>query len=102
MRVMVVLAAMLIAAPAAAQDAGRAPEAAPEAEAPAQVLLSRGALDAISDRCKARRRWLVRDGNAIALRFDRSAAAGPGNCVLEALRRSNAGPVGFTGNDSER
>ena len=65
------------------------------------VLLSQSQLDAISDQCKTPRDWLVRRQDAIELRTGLNATDAQSACIFGELKRLNAGPLGFTGNDVE-
>jgi hypothetical protein len=62
--------------------------------------LSQSELDSISAKCHSPRKWLRNKGGEIHLRPARNAKYEQVDCVLGALRRTNAGPLGFVGNEA--
>ncbi len=64
------------------------------------TTLAQQELDAISAKCHSPRKWLKNRGGAIQLRPSSTADYQQVDCVLKALRGTNAGPLGFVGNET--
>ena len=64
------------------------------------ALLGQPELDTISAKCHPPRKWLKSKGGEIHLRPSKTADYKQVDCVLAALRRTNAGPLGFVGNEA--
>jgi hypothetical protein len=64
------------------------------------AMLAQPELDAISAKCHSPRKWLKNIGGEIHIRPSRTADYKQVDCVLAALRRTNAGPLGFIGNEA--
>lgn len=63
------------------------------------IRLGQKGLNAISDRCKAPRKWLWSERGEIHIQPDQNAKIGQIDCVLRRLRRAHAGYLGFEGNE---
>jgi hypothetical protein len=63
-------------------------------------VMSQPELDAISAKCQTPRRWLVNKAGEIHLRPARTAKYEKVDCLLAALRKNHAGPMGFIGNEA--
>ena len=73
--------------------------AAEAAKTTALVKLSERELTAISTRCHSPRRWLRYDASgALHIQPSPTAAYSKVDCVLTALKRSGAEPMGYVGN----
>lgn len=71
-----------------------------EAPAAPPVLLTQSELNSISRHCRTPRRWIARHGDSIDLRLGPKATYEQVMCLLDELKRLNAGPLGFVGNET--